>query len=309
MPVSSSGDFRFTGLSIAVPTSTSKRVDLYYNLIADPSATNASWNLDTKAIMTYTKYADSQGVETEVDPPTAASNTANKTIVYKAVPTLGSVNLTNSTLINGSPVDLYKFTIAAPTQGTIHMKQFKIDLGWSDGEGGTDALELESLKLYENGVDITSTVAITGNLTGATVESTSGVSELDTKIVVTWDGDTEESTTSAGSTTTYTLRGTPQGFNVTDAATYAASDSVSLQFIPDTAAQTLTYNFLNLGTASPTNFVRLFSSSTADASAEDANLIWSDESAVAHSPDDDASTKDWSNSYLFNTIDSEAWTD
>ena len=296
--------FNFTGLNFAVPSSTSKRVDLYWNLISDPSATNASWNLNAKATLDYVKYADSQGAEST----DGTDRAGNSTIVYKAVPVIAAVNLTNSALINGQPTDLYKFTVTAPTQGTVHMKQFKIDLNWTDGEGGTDTLEVESLKLYENGVDITSTVAIKDQ-TGGTVESTSGVSEASTKIVVTWDDDTEESTTSPGSPTTYVIRGTPQGFNVTDAATYVASDSVSLQFVPDTAAQTTGYNFLNLGTAVPTTTVRLFSSSTANASAEDANLIWSDESAVAHSPDDDASTKDWSNSYLFPSVDAEAWTD
>ena len=200
-------------------------------------------------------------------------------------------------------MDVYKFTVAAPTQGTVHMKQFKVDLNWSDA-GTADTLELESLKLYENGVDITSTVAIKDQ-TGGTVESTSGVSEASTKILVTWDGDTEESTTTAGSTTTYLLTGVPQGFNVAGAAD-VAKDAVSLQIVVDTAAQTSGYNFLNLGTATPTSTVRLFSSSTADASAEDANLIWSDESAVAHSMDDDASTKDWSNSYLFTTVGSQS---
>ena len=298
--------FNFTGLNVLIPSSTVKRVDLYYNLIADPSATNASWNLDTKAILTYIKYADSNGTETITDPPTAASNTANETIVYKAVPTLARVALTSSTLSNGNAIDLYKFTVTAPSNGAVHMKQFKIDLSWSDGGGAGDALEVESLKLFEDGVDITSTVLIQDQ-TGATVESTAGVSEATTKLIVTWDGDTEESTTSAGSSRAYTIRGTPQGFNVTDASTALNTDSVTLQFVPDTAAQTSGYNFLNLGTTF-TSIVKLFSSSTANASAENANLVWSDESAVAHSPDDDASTKDWSNSYLFGATGSQTVT-
>lgn len=301
--------FNFTGLSFAIPASTSKRVDLYYNLIANPSATNASWNLDTKAILTYIKYADSQGTETTVDPPTAASNTANSTIVYKSVPTFAAVNLTNSTLINGSEVELYKFTVKAPSNGPIHIKQLKVNVGWSDGGGNDDTLELESMKLYENGTDITSTVLIQDQ-TGGTVESTSGISELSSKLIFTWDDDTEESTTSANETTTFSIRGTPQGFNKTaTTATYAASDSVSLQLVPDSAAQTSGYNYITRGSTQPAGVLRLFSSSTASDSGENANLIWSDESAVAHSPDDDSSTKDWSNSYLFNAIESEAWTD
>ena len=304
--VASGGDFRFTGLSVLVPASTSKRVDLYYNLIASPSATDASWNLDTKAILTYVKRADSDGTETITDPPTAASNTANSTIVYRSVPVLAKVALTSSNIINGAAMDLYKFTVTAPAAGPVHMKQFKLNVNWSEA-GTADALELESLKLFENGVDITSTVSIADEDLGDTdgAEGTSGVVETSSKIIVTWDGDTEESTTSAGSTSTYTLRGTPQGFNVAGASD-TVKDGVSLQFVPDTAAQTSGYNFINQGTAL-TTIEKLYSSSTANASAEDANLIWSDESAVAHSPDDDDSTKDWSNSYLFTTVDSQAW--
>ncbi|MDO8529980.1 MAG: hypothetical protein Q7S10_01025 [bacterium] len=296
--------FNFTGLSVLVPASTSKRVDLYWNLISNPSATDASWNLDTKAILTYVKRADSDGTETITDPPTASSNTANKTIVYRAVPVLAKVALTSSNLINGAAMDLYKFTVTAPSQGPVHMKQVKIDLNWSDA-GTADTLELESLKLFENGVDITSTVAITEEDNGLSAESTTGVTEGNGKIIITWDDDTEESTTSAGTSTTYVLRGTPQGFNVLG-ATDTVKDGVSLQFMPDTDAQTAGYNFLNLGT-SLTTIVKLYSSSTANASAEDANLLWSDESAVAHSPDDDDSTKDWSNSYLFTSVDSQSW--
>jgi len=161
------------------------------------------------------------------------------------------------------------------------------------------------LKLFENGVDITSTVLIQDQ-TGGTVESTSGISELSSKLIVTWDGDTEESTTSAGATSIYTLKGTPSGFNV-EGATDTTHDAVTFQFVPDSAAQTSGYNYINAGTTIA-SVLKLFSSSTADASAEDANLVWSDESAVAHSPDDDASTKDWSNSYLFNTVGSQTLT-
>jgi hypothetical protein len=290
--------FNFTGLNISVPSSTSKRVDLYWNL-AVPSATNSSWDLDTKAALTYVKYADPNGTEST----DTNTRTGKSTIVYKAVPTIVKNSLTSSNIINGSTMDLYKFTVTAPSQGTVNVKQFKIDLSWNDAGTG-DSLELESLKLLKDGVDITSSVSMIDEDTAASVEGTTGVTEGSSQIIVTWDSATED-TIAAGTSTTYTIRATPQGFNVAGASD-TVKDGVSLQFVRDTAAQTAAYNFINEGT-SLTGILKLFSSATANASAENANLIWSDESAVAHSASRTAGTGDWSNSYLFSVVDAQSW--
>ncbi len=296
--------FNFTGLSVAIPASTSKKVDIYWNLSV-PSATNSSTNVNTVATLDYVKYADPNGTETE----DGTDRTGNETYVFKAVPVVTQVPVSSTAaLINGATYDLYKFTVAAPTQGPVDVKQFKLDLNWSDGGGNNDALELESLKLLKDGVDITSSVSIVNSTTGSTAESTNGVSEADSKVIVTWDGATED-TISAGTTTTYTLRGVPQGFNVTaTVSTAAATDSVSLGFTPDASHQTAGYNYLNAGTTQ-TGVMKLYSSATANASAAAANLIWSDESAVAHSASTTAGTGDWSNSYLFSNVGTQSWHD
>jgi len=290
--------FNFTGLTVAVPASTSKRVDLYWNL-AVPSATNASTNLNTVAALTYVKYADPNGTETE---DSTNTRTGNETYVFKSVPTITQVPLTSANLINGATMDLYKFTVAAPLQGPVNVKQIKVTVNWSDA-ASADALEIESIKLLKNGVDITSAVSIV-DTNGLTAESTNGVSEADNAVIITWDGSTED-TISAGSSTTYTIRGVPQGFNVLG-STDTGKDGVSFGFTVDTAHQTSGYNYINVGTTL-TGILKLFSSATANASAENANLIWSDESAVAHSASTTAGTNDWSNSYLFNTVGSQSW--
>ncbi len=293
--------FNFTGLTgITVPASTSKRVDLYWNL-STPSATASSTNLNAVAALTYVKYSDPNGSQST----DTNTRTANETYVFRSVPTLAQVALTSSTLINGSTIDLYKFSVTAPSQGPVDIKQFKLDLNWSDGGGAGDSLELESLTLWKNGVNITSAVTMLEEDGASDVTDTTGVTEGSSKIIVTWTGSTED-TVSAGTTVTYTVRGVPQGFNVTDASTASNTDSVSLQLVPDSAHQTAGYNYINVGT-SLTGVLKLFSSATANASAENANLIWSDESAVAHSASTTAGTNDWSNSYLLSAPGAQSW--
>jgi len=293
--------FNFTGLNVSVPASTAKRLDLYYNL-SIPSSTASSWNLDTKAALTYVKYADNTGAEST----DTNTRTGNSTIVYRAAPTLTKTDLTSSILQNGGAKDMYKFTVAAPSQGPVNVKQFKIDVTWSDGGTG-DTLELESFKLFKDGVDITTSVSIIDEDTAASVEGTTGVTEGNSQIIVTLDGSTED-TIAAGTSTTYTIRATPQSFGVAG-TTDTAKDSVTLQYVRDTAAQTADYNYINEGT-SLTGILKLFSSATANASAANANLLWSDEAAVAHSASRTAGTGDWTNGYLIlNELGSQSWSD
>ncbi|KKP55047.1 MAG: hypothetical protein UR46_C0009G0004, partial [Parcubacteria group bacterium GW2011_GWA1_33_6] len=216
--------FNFTGLSVLIPASTNKKVDLYWNLASGLSATNASTNVNAVAALTYVKYADTNGTEaTDTN-----TRTGKETYVFKAVPTLSQTDLTNSIIVNGGEKELYKFSISAPTQGAIAIKQFKLNVTWSDALT-SDTLELESLKLLKDGVDITTSVLISNGTTGTTAESTNGVSEDDSKIVFTWLT-TDEDTIAAGSSTTYTVKGTPQGFRITG-ATDTSTDSVSLNFV------------------------------------------------------------------------------
>ena len=297
----STGGYFFTGLSLMVPASTTKTLTAKATL-AIPSATNGTSGLRTVPSLTWVQYEDPDGAVSTID----ADTDGNSTYVYKTVPKLEKVEITTNTFINGEVVDLYKFKLTAPAQGEVNVKQFKLDLSWSDIN--TVALELESLKLLKDGVDITDSVTIRENIVGASVEGTNGVTEDTTKIVVTWDGDTED-TISAGGSTTYTVRGTPQAFG----SSSTGKDSVALAFNADTAdvafgSTTVDFiGYLNVGT-SLTSIMKLYSAAAANASADDANLIWSDNSAVAHSASTTASTGDWTNSYLIkDTLTSEAW--
>ena len=312
----STGGYYFTGLSVKVPASTSKTLTVVAT-ITIPSATAGNSGLRIQPSLTYVKEMNPQGTTSTAIDNTTSSNKAdaNSTYVYRTIPTITKEALTSTTLINGAAVDLFKFRVAAPSQGDVFIKQFKIDLSWTDGGGATDNLELESLKLYKDGVDITTVVTIQDEDLGLSAEDTTGVTEGNANIIVVWDGATED-TISAGSSTVYTIRGTPQGFNVTDAATYAGSDSVSLTFNADAADVTFgstTVDYIGYINTDSTDQVgsilSLYTSATASTSAEAANMIWSDGSAVAHSSSTTAGTGDWTNSYLLQSLTPQAWAD
>ncbi|MBU4480127.1 hypothetical protein KKG48_01635, partial [Patescibacteria group bacterium] len=315
----STGGFYFTGLNVAVSASTSKTLTVNF-VLATPSATNGTSGLRIIPALTYVKYMDTEGaVATITD--TGATYAGNSTYVYRSVPTITKVALSGTTLTNGSAQDLFKFTVAAPSQGDVNIKQFKVDLGWSDGGHATpsDKLELNTIKLYKDGVDITTSVNIVDEDYGLSVKGATvlnGVTEGNSNIIVTWTGSTED-TISAGSSTTYTIRATPQGFNLTDAYTGSHSNSVALSFNTDAAdcafgvgsgSSDNWIGFISIGTTL-TNILKL---AVADGTSgsEAANLIWSDDSAVAHSAAVSGGTGDWTNSYLLqSSVSAQTWTD
>lgn len=288
-----------TGLAVVVPENGSKTLTakLMLNTIgtgAGTSQSNAALSLDS------TKYSDSNGVETT----DATDANGNQLYVYKSIPTVSSVDLTNTTtLVNGQAQDLYKFTVAASPQGNATLKQFILTTTWSDG-GTADTLEVESWKLFEDGVDITDKVTIQDE-DGNTVESTSGMLEGDEDLTVSWDT-TKESVIAAGTSKTYTLRGTPQAFRVTGADTQG--DTVSFYLATD-ATHNSTKVYLN-GTATATTLWGLHTAAAATGSGTLYEFIWSDNSAAPHAEAENASSSsDWANGYKILNLDlgGESW--
>lgn len=291
-----------TGLNIAVSANTSKliTVKLMLNTIgtnAGTSQSNASVTLDS------VKYADSQGTETTSD----TDRTSNALYVFKSVPTVSSVDLSNtSSLVNGSAQDLYKFTVSASSQGPIALKQFTLTTSWSDG-GTADTLEIESMKLFEDGVDVTSNVLMSRE-EGTTVESTSGLLEADEDLNVSWTTGLE-SVIPAGGTKTYVVRGVPQGFRTTGADT--VGDSVTFALITDTSANG-TSMFLN-GTSLAAGDDLVWGLYTSAAATDNGTLnqfIWSDNASNVHVATENAtSTGDWANGFKVLNLDlgGETW--
>lgn len=325
------GGATITGLSIPVAANTFKTLTakLVLNEIgfgAGTSHMNAALSLD------QVKAYDSAG--TLYATGTAGSTDdrdGNALYVFKSIPTVNHVDLTNSTLVNGQATDLYKFTVTASAQGPVALKQFKLNTSWTDGGTG-DTLEIESLKLYKNGTDITSSVTVV-DVYGTSVTSTSGLHDADfdattsdTAVVFTWSESAGEDSIAAGETVTYTVRGTPQGFRTVGADT--SGDSVSF-YLPTDAATNSTglfgvkYLFLNDETDlnADRSEILEFHTSAAAASADGtgtatwngtntANFVWSDASAQSHVGLKNASsTGDWANGYLVLNLDlpAETW--
>jgi hypothetical protein len=306
----------WTGLAIPVSSNATKILTVKYLLNsvgvgAGTSQTDAANQLYSVRIL------DSNGADTtEADTNAAdssgtASWTANSIVgnsqyIFASVPTVNPVDLTNSTLVNGQATDLYKFTVTS-TGGSLAVKQFKLTTAWSDG-GTADTLEVESLKLYKNGADITTSVTMVDE-DGNTVESTSGLLEADEDLVVTW---ATEDTVAAGETVTYVVRGTPQSFRATGSDT--VGDSVSFYLAQDAATNGSSV-YLNDETdigAGQSEIMELFTSAAANTSdGTAAEFIWSDISAASHaSAANSTSTGDWHNGFLVKNLDlaGETWT-
>lgn len=295
-----------TGLNVVVPSNSVKvlTAKLTLNNIgtgAGTSGVNAALTLDSA------KYADSQGVETT----DTTDRAGNALLVYKAVPTIAQVAVDTTTkLVNGTARDLYKLTISAPASTVsangVVVKQIRLATTWNDGAydgvaggGNDDTLEVESMKLILDGSDITSSDVTIQDASGSSVESTSGIDYTtgsgDAYVVISWDAG-KELAIGAGQTRTLTLRGTPQGFNVIDAAT-TPTDSVGFALNADASAQTADHVYLN-GISGAATVWGLHNSADATGSGEIHNLIWSDVSANPHATAENASSSaDWTNGY------------
>ena len=289
---------------LEVPYNTYKTLTVKHSL-NDVGTGAATSQQDVATTLYSVKYADSTGVETTATPSGLAGNAV---YVYKSIPTATIVDLTNGDLSNGNAQEIYKFTVAAASNSSIALKQIKLNITWSDG-GTADTLEVESLKFYKNGTDISSSVTIVDE-DGNSVTSTSGLLEGDDTCVITFTS--TEDTISAGSSVTYAVKGTPTGFRVLG-ATDTARDSVAL-YLKGDAAHNGTSIYLNDETdiaSGQSEIIELFTSAAASSSdGTAANFIWSDMSSISHTYDINASSSgDWANGYLVLNLDldSESW--
>ncbi|OGL63560.1 hypothetical protein A3C09_04035 [Candidatus Uhrbacteria bacterium RIFCSPHIGHO2_02_FULL_47_44] len=298
------------GLSIPVDANTYKvlTAKLVLNNVGFGAGTsNKNLGLALDLVKGYdsagTLYTTAAGYSTDRD--------ANNIWVFKSIPTVNAVDLTNSTVINGQATDLYKFTVTAASNGSIAMKQMKFTLNWSDGQTA-DSMELESIELYKNGVEVTAITAVNEDaedVTDATGMLNKDANVVDNTLVIAFTGEDE---IAAGETVTYTVRGVPQGFRATGSDTVA--DSVSLYLAGDTAingSATTPLVFLNNVTSA--SLFKLHSATSASNNGTAYNFIWSDLSSQTHSSvsnDTTGAVGDWHNGFLVKNLDlaAETWT-
>ncbi|KKP32402.1 MAG: hypothetical protein A2312_04735 [Candidatus Staskawiczbacteria bacterium RIFOXYB2_FULL_32_9] len=302
--------FNFTGLSVAVPTnsSTGKVLTLAFNLSSSISSSTSTSQVDIEPALNYIKYANSQGSETTSDMTTDVTtyDTNKEMYVFKSIPTVTEIDVTNSVISNNAAKNVYSVKVAADAKGSVAVKQMKFALTWDDST--TDnSLYLYAFKLFKDGDDITSLVTITDEDGNSLETSTAalGANENSAHAIVTFD---TEDTISAGTSSTYILQATPSGFAAADSD--EGADGFSVKLASDTSVNASTKKYLN-GSASPaTGVVQLATS--AGASGVDANFIWSDNSALSHASTVSANTAtatssgDWSNGYLVKNISSFA---
>ena len=136
-----------------------------------------------------------------------------------------------------------------------------------------------------------------------TSTAAAGASETSAHAIVTF---ATEDVIAAGESTTYVLQATPSGFNAADSD--EGADGFSIKLASDSSVNTSTKKYLNASAVPATSVVQLATS--AGASGADANIIWSDHSAVSHASTVSAngatatSSGDWSNGYLVKSVSS-----
>lgn len=186
-------------------------------------------------------------------------------------------------ITNGTARDILKFSIAAPITATtfngISVKQIRFPISWIDGGVSSDTLEVENLRLLIDGSDITATDITIQDQNGTPVESTSGLTESDNYVIITWDS-SKELTIGAGQVRTLTLRGAMVGFNTTDIVPRNQADYFTIGFEPDYVHNDTKRYLVN---HAPTdNIINL--SATADGSSGSVrySFLWSDNSSFPH---------------------------
>lgn len=293
--------FNFTGLSVSVPANTNKVLTLVWDLSTGISSDVTNSQENVKATLDYIKYADSQGAETPDDTP-GAGNTepgGSNLYVFKSIPILSKASVTKSTLHAGDVVNLYSWKMKADAKGEIAVRQMKFTLSWADGDLAA-VPELESFKLLRGSEDISANVTIKDE-DGNDLTTATGATSTSSTVIVKF---TTEESIGANDENTYTLRCTAQGFQAR--ANVTSDDSVSIYMASDDTVNGAGVKYI-LDASSITQLV-----TSAGGSAANANFIWSDASAVAHTSDQQggtAPTGDWSNGYLVKSLslDSETW--
>jgi len=291
----------FTGLNIVVPMNTTKTltVDL---VLSQPSATASTSGVDAIVRMDWIKVYNSKG--TAYTTSTGTDRAGNDIYVFQSIPTFSEVNLANSVLTNGSSNKIYSFKVAADSKGPVILKQLKFNLTWNDAQGSS-ILKLNNFKFYRGSTNLTTTEVKIQDDQGVDIEGAASVNESDTTaaVIVTFlDGYEEQ--IPAGSEYTYSLYAQPQGFVYSSTSGY---DSFAISLPAETATHDATLIYEK---TAGTGIVQL--ATAADGTgASNANIIWSDNSAVIHSDTSGSSSKDWTDGLaglmLNLPLDPESW--
>jgi len=241
---------------------------------------------------------------------TAALNVANALdgnaqTLRKTKPTFDYVSV-GSALNNAQENDLFSYKITADAQENVSIKQLKFTVTMTDNTGNDDTLLLGAMKLYRGTTNLTDNVTIMnadGDINYETADLFA-TEDTATTVIVTW---ATEETIPAGSSYTYTLKGTPNGF-----ATDADNDYITVRLENDASViAAVGYTYAS-DIDSDVGFEIVALADSAGANETAANIIWSDNSVGAHNTDvtDDADgaadvpggSADWFNGFEVDTL-------
>jgi hypothetical protein len=190
---------------------------------------------------------------------------------------------------------LYNFSVKADSKGDIAMKQLKFSATVTDG-GTAGSPLFNTLKFFRGSTDITTSVTIL-NQYGESLESTTkNVSGSAMPVYVIFD--TEEQVP-AGTTYSYTLKGTASGFADTGDGKDSIAVSLSNDSTPAGVSAGAAHTHFYLDADSTTDIQALYTSAAGEDFAVTSgvipNVIWSDNSAQSHDYTYNGSSSDWFN--------------
>ncbi len=206
--------------------------------------------------------------------------------VYKTVPTVSSVSLGSSTLLNGAENDIYAFKVTADAAEDVSLKQVKLEITSSTTGSGS----IGTFRFFRGNNDITDNVSIVDG-SGQSLES--GGQDLGEGATSAYIIFSTEELITAGSSTTFTVKATLSGFT-------AGADYINTKIGDDTTTEE-GHKYLDTDSNGLINLTSATSSGT-ETVAQD--FIWSDNSATPHYSNTSGSNRsaDWFNGYLVDNL-------
>lgn len=253
-------DFNSFTQDFIIPKDSSKTLTVKANL--NTVSAGASSGTTITASLVYGTNFEVRGVNSNtVITSVGSSNVDGRAMtVRKTKPTLVENSLANVNIVNNTENEIYNFSVTADSKEDVAIKTMRLSATLTDN--GTDQeLKGVGVKLYRNGSDITSL------LSGGAITD---LTENANTVVLTF---ASEEVIAKGSTNTYTLRATLQGYSVG-----TEDDSITVKLNNDSALTPNTNTVANIELAA----------------AGLKNFIWSDMSSSSHNH---ASSADWTNGY------------
>jgi hypothetical protein len=227
-----------------------------------------------KLISDKTEYTDAGGVLKVND----IDRSGFDQYLLRTMPDITKESVSAFTIVNGVSREYYRFKVVFPNANGSQ-QQFTYELSLVD-PNNTDTLILKNVKIFENGIDVTSQYRITKQ--NGLVDTV--FTESDTKLVFTKIADGGETKFQAGVPKLFSLWATAIGFN-------DSGNSTSVNLIGDDVPPPFDHKFVNNGGTSNSS-VKLANGNLSTSSTHAANYMFGDCSSSSPSSNVNNSTPD-----------------